>query len=289
MSDKPQPRWEEHAAKALNEQGFLFQQRVREEMRLGFEEHRHKWVLEGMEYPVSAANERQTKIDLVLAHGQHRGVHLAVECKRAHPDYKASLFFDTTHLGRSNSTRECLLEAVRLKQRPIKDFNTVTRRIDKYTMGSREAFNYYLECKLGRDGKSSSTDTIEDAFVQVMLGHSGLMKKLFAMDSHFFARSIPVVLTTAQLFEAKFDVQKVSLREGFIKSSDLELKPLDFAPVHYHAADDLSLAPLTAVFSRPDITSDLTQWQTRTIFVVQASCVVDFLGWAGQHLTEDEL
>ncbi len=119
-----------------------------------------------------------------------------------------------------------------------------------------------------------------------MLGQSGLMKKLWRIKDHMFCRSIPVILTTAQLLEVQHAPQNVSVEQGLIEAKDLKLTPLDFAPINYRAADDLSLNSIAEVFSGPDITSDLISRQTRTVFVVQSKSIVKFLAWAGHHLVE---
>src|SRR3989442_6309608 len=86
MKPKSTPDAKEIAAAALNEQGFLFQQIIREKIRnqiQGDKDKQHRWRFEASEYPVTAADGSQTRIDLVLRHGHERGVHACLECKRA--------------------------------------------------------------------------------------------------------------------------------------------------------------------------------------------------------------
>ena len=70
MTGDPNEALCETVSQALNQQGFLFQQRVLHEAKTGFEgqEHRQRWSFEGAEYPVTAVNGRQTKIDFVFQH-----------------------------------------------------------------------------------------------------------------------------------------------------------------------------------------------------------------------------
>jgi hypothetical protein len=51
----------------------------------------------------------------------------------------------------------------------------------------------------------------EDALLQVMLGHTGLVAKLIGFNCTGFVHSIPAVVTTGGLFAAQFDVAHVAL------------------------------------------------------------------------------
>lgn len=77
------------AADALNEQGFLFTQIVRETIRSGIGGSKQGgWKLLGTEYPVTAIDGSQTKIDLVLGHTRAANVHICLECKRPNSKFK---------------------------------------------------------------------------------------------------------------------------------------------------------------------------------------------------------
>src|SRR4051812_34297767 len=95
--DPPKLTSEEIAAAALNEQGFLLQQVLREKLTnkiQGDGDNQSTWTYVANEYAVTAEDGSQTRIDLVLQHGHGSKIFLCVECKRAHPDYKRWLFFD---------------------------------------------------------------------------------------------------------------------------------------------------------------------------------------------------
>ncbi len=253
-------------------------------MRLAFESGEPFWRFEAAEYPVTAINSRQTRIDLVMANCQSAGTFLAVECKRANPDYKCWALFDRTPATRASGQDDCYIESQIVWQRPRTGPNTATHKIDRIPMeGGVRAFNYYLECKVDKNGKSSSTETIEDALSQATFGQSGLMQKLIALHEHSLNRCIPVVITTAQLVEAQFDVGKVLLDGGRIGNDDVTFRSLEFAAVNFRASDELAVP--NSAFARSTVTGDIVGSQMRSVFVVQAASVSKFLRWSNEALT----
>ena len=116
-----------------------------------------------------------------------------------------------------------------------------------------------------------------------MKGHSGLMAKLVSSNDNKFLRSIPLVVTTAELVEAKFDPKQVSIENGMIAAADLQLAPMDWCAVNYRADDNLALPGLTPQ-ERSVGLNDLINSQIRTVFVVRALAINKFLNWASCNL-----
>ena len=286
MGDRNGDKINEHIAAALNAQGFLLQHRIFTELEQGFEAEGpgHQWVFEAAEYPVTARNSKQTRIDLVLSNRRVRGVHLCIECKRAHPKYKAWVFFGQQPMLRNVTDPPFYLETIRYEARPPEHHDDASHRIERLRTG-KPVFDYYLEAALHSQGsKVSTTSTIEAAFSQVMFGHSGLFRKLMSFQEHNILQVIPVVVTTAQLFKAEFDDAKVKLHDGTLDSTDVSVESLPFVAVNYHASDDLAREPRFAPLERRNIQEDLTQWQIRTISVVQAVGINTFLPWLEEQL-----
>jgi hypothetical protein len=280
---------EQMAARALNEQGFLFSQRIRELIQFGNEgtQLQTGWAYEEKEYPVTGADGSQTRIDIVLRNKKRKGVHVCLECKRAHPDYKRWLFFDKDYGVAGNHQAPLFLETFTVSERPVKETTHRSHRIRECNGSTKcPVFNYYLEVAVDRQGRAGYTQTIEDAFQQVMRGHTGLMKKmmvLFDTDNEFC--SVPVVVTTAQLFYVNFDTSKVVLASGMIEAADLKLEPLDFCAVTYHPNDELALSEYVNVTGgRTSIQADITHWLKRTVFVVQSVNLMTFLNWLEAHV-----
>jgi hypothetical protein len=275
---------EEAVTKALNEQGFLFAQIVREKFRnrlRGDLETQSGWRFVAQEYPVTASDGSQTRIDFVLCAGDH---HLTLECKRANPDYKRWVFFDKAD-ETSMDGGDLFIETALFTQRPVQSPAHVKHEVRRFAMPPPcHVFNYYVECAIDQEKQASATKTIEDAFQQVMKGHSGLMAKLLSFDSGACLRSIPVVVTTAELLEAQFDPSKISLEDGCIDQADVAPTQLEFCAVNYHANDMLAVKSGFAPDTLRDIEADLLYRQIRTVFVVHAPAINKFLNWASGDL-----
>jgi hypothetical protein len=83
-------------AAAMNEQGFLFSQKVQETLQFPGPGRvsRLPWQFEAREYPVTAFDGEQTRIDLVFRSTEEMGLYACIECKSANPLYKRWIFFD---------------------------------------------------------------------------------------------------------------------------------------------------------------------------------------------------
>lgn len=276
----------QQAADALNEHGFLFAQIIRETIRSGFDANKQAgWKLLGTEYPVTATDGSQTKIDLVLGHIHARNVHVCLECKRPNPKFKVWLFFDKQNP--EFFIEEGKMASGQLYGHPIEYQQSISNR---FPAKHFSVFNSYLEAatKISFDKKASNGETIEKALRQIIAGHTGLMEKIkgFEREVMSFYRSIPVMVTTAQLFEADFNANDISLETGMIEASCIKLLPLKFCAVDYHSDDSLSIPRRDTGFRKGDVATDIRFFQNRTVFIVHASSINDFLFWAGEHLTE---
>lgn len=275
------------AAEALNEQGFLFAQVVRDRIanRIEGTLSQSLWDFEEQEYPVTAADGSQTRIDLILRHRRVGNVFLCVECKRPNRKYKSWLFFD-----RLPNQTPLFLETVNQQiPKGLSNPNPAQHKIDhKLPNNPCDVFNYYLEAAIKKNSDSaSSTDTIERAMRQLVAGQTGLFSKFktFPTPLHNY-RSIPVMVTSAELFEATFQIEAIDRLNGTIKEGDLKLRPMGFCAVNYHADDSLTLNSPWRTKQKDGIKTDIAHFQTRTVFITQASSLDEFLNWASANLTD---
>lgn len=192
---------------ALNEQGFLFQQIIREKVRnqiKGDKEKQEHWTFVACEYPVTAADGSQTRIDMVLQNAPKRGIYICMECKRALAPFKRWVFFDRGESIRGVPVGSMFVETVEVRQKPVREWHHALRSLKPlHADHSCPVFNYYLEAGIKRDGTHSSTENIEKAFRQIIHGHTGMMAKLWDFDAEMSFRSIPVVVTTAEMLDRK--------------------------------------------------------------------------------------
>ena len=114
-----------------------------------------------------------------------------------------------------------------------------------------------------------------------------MLQKVLGFDQNQinYFKSIPVVVTTAQMFEAQFSVRDVSRTDGTLDAANLKLGPIEFCAVNYHADDSLSIPTDLTRFRKSDIGADLTRFQVRSVFLVRATAVGRFLNWSDSVLT----
>ena len=182
------------------------------------------------------------------------------------------------------------LKEQNIRSQPLMDVRP--RSILSFNMQSDwPVYSYYLEANLenrkASTKKRSSTDAIEDAFSQVMFGHSGLVTKLRKGPKlSTLICVIPVVVTTAALYSATFDVESIDLGSGTVRADELTVESLDCAIVNYHASDELKIDSQDVVRTeaKSPIESDIKSLQTRSIFVVSADYLGKFLFKLGQEL-----
>jgi hypothetical protein len=143
-------------------------------------------------------------------------------------------------------------------------------------------FDYGVEAKINRpsgNGKrSSATNAIEEAFQQVTLGQTGLaLKFLGARSLNFWL--IPIVVTSADLMSAHFDIEKVSLERGEIKRNDLKLEPRKWIAVNYCVNDTICQFSRFTLNPTTSVAHQVLGWQLRTVYVVQSNHIHPFLAW----------
>ena len=282
---------EETVTRALNEHGFLFQDRITE---LFAGKNPTKWIIEATEFPVSLVSQavhEETRIDLVLkrrVRAHNVDWHIPVECKRANPDYKTWVFFNQRPRIENDSGGSLYIQAGELVggwdrkgDVPLQKFVT---QFSPPEPADVPTFTYYLETRENppsKAGSSASTKTLEDAFNQVTLGLIGLGRQLHR-SQHFSFRIVPVVVTTAEVFVADFNIGDVSLQRGEISRANLKLRPLDWLVVNYAISDVISqFAELTRDPART-LGEHLSTFVLRSIFVVRADKMEAFLNWFDQ-------
>jgi hypothetical protein len=283
-------------ADALNEHGFLLQQAVVDKLRgkTGNDRQR-QWNFVASEYPVTAADGSQTKIDILVKHAGRDETYLCIECKRPNPRFKKWVFFGNDSGVEQVSDWIGNIETVHISHRRTHEpegirysLKRITKKIDV------PFFCYYVEAVAKRDNQSdgrntatrqsaSSTDAIEKSFQQLLRGHSGLVEKFCQSNATGLFQSIPVVVTTADILEAAFDSRRISEGDGMINEADLKLVPREYCAVNYRADDTLAVKNRTG-HERSIGTIDLVNGQIRTVFVVNIRALNKFLNWAGQNL-----
>ena len=294
MSKTPLPslKPEDIVASALNEQGYLFQHRVLDVIHTNAraDQWGDTWAVEAFEVPVSLPNHDGTRIDIVLRHKKQGSPwRVIVECKRAAPDYKRWVFFGQNQIGAGPSPNHYYIEHANLAG--TWDHNTesepkMSHGLDRRGAASdHSAYDFGVEARLNRAEHSkrvSATDTIESALHQVTLGQAGLALKLRAAHE-LTINLIPVVVTTAELTSADFNPESVSLSYGLIDPKDLKLQSRKWLAVNYRTSDVFCQYSRFTTLTQQSVGDHVRMWQVRTVFVVQAEHVLEFLAWLDKH------
>lgn len=281
---------EQIAADALNEQGYLFQHKVATVL-LAHEKNKkpeHQWQLEAAELPVSLSGGHETRIDLVLRHGHEKQplVRAVVECKRSAREFKRWIFFAQSEIA-GTPLPGCYY-AERAHLYGSFDGRGVPNIV--HTVEARPAtpdclvFDFGVEAKLNRssnDKRVSATNAIEDAFQQATLGQAGLGVQLRKAHTFNF-RILPVVVTTAKLMSAHFDTRHVTLDRGEIEVKNIKVESRKWLAVNFRISQTISQCVPMNLHNKIPITAELRMRQVRTVFVVQAEHIHEFLAWLGQ-------
>ena len=286
----PEAKPYEIVAAALNEQGFLLQHKVAETLAKPDDRqtHAHQWQVEALEVPVSVANEA-TRIDLLLRHysSKESPWYAVLECKRLAREYKRWVFFGEKYKSRGPTAGSYYIEQADFigmwdhSGPPPMNHYLATRPASDQC----PAFDFYLEARLARPGGGrtvSATSAIEDAFQQVTLGQAGLAMRMRATNILKF-RLLSVVVTTAEVAVALFDPARVSLEYGKIEAADLTLESRRWVAVNYRVNDIISHQSLLTTNRSQEIGVDIAARQVRTVFVVQAAHIHEFLAWLARH------
>ncbi len=271
----------------LNEHGFLFQEKCAEVLQHNAD--RTKWVVLTKEYPVST-NVKDTRIDIVLRDTSvdRRQIYAIVECKRVNPTRGFWLFGNP--LG---AYSQPLLISLREEE-----FSSTGRHVEKHVKYAQLKLpfddiatylidNWWLEIsKKGKQKYDASPKPIEDAFTQVCIGVSGIAQEQENQwrknPETFSALFIPVVITTAPLYVATYDLKDVDLVSGSIHRDKVyfgprgqEAEKMEWLLVDYGASRSISPEGLGKEVEGISPV-ELEEYHKRSIFVINSEYIVKF-------------
>jgi hypothetical protein len=277
---------------ALNEQGYIFQEACK--YALEKNEQRIGWEVRAYEYPVSLVGQ-DTRVDIVLRSKTQSSPELyaLVECKRADPSY-IYWVFGTPHFG------DALCSTLGLECRETRSDQPyqVNRLLERlhFQFVTDSAINWQ-EAKRGSGGRTSTSQNIENAFIQVLKGIGGFAQehldqriKSRALFKTFF---IPVVVTTAKLYTAYYETKNIDLSTGRISKDKVlfgpQGQPAEEDPwvlVDYGVGENVAPEPIPESYHGVD-PAELQKHKIRSIFVVNAKSLVNF--FSRLHLAMQEV
>lgn len=264
----------EGLSKILSKHGFGFHYAVMRKAQSVFDEGRSKWCLEAAEFPVTVGPDT-THIDFIL-----RSVggftFLVAECKRADPRTARWTFVRAPYTAQNARRGELVFEQVEYD--PAGSPRAVVKTAE--TPGQPTHIGLELKTHATGDGISSGSQ-INDAAAQVLRGTNGLINHVFRaararLDRPGQLLFLPVVFTTAELWVSDVDLGDANIETGGVSVERVSRLPWlwfnhNQSPrlMHEVRRDELS----------PDLSTSLRRESCRTIAVVSAAGVEEFLRW----------
>jgi hypothetical protein len=271
----------------LNEHGFIFQEKCAEELRKNVPAT--KWRLLGKEYPVDS-NGRSTRIDIILSDTtdyypiKHQLLAI-VECKRVSLERGYWLFGKPI----SPISGQSLILWLQAGSSDENHYISWTKQKCDFHISSPLVDNWWLQInKKGSQQKyESSPQPIENSFLQTFAGVSGMAQEMYENVTKKDPKEcsilfVPVIITTAPLYYAGYDLNDVDLASGYIDKGRVffgepNKKPeeLEWIQVNYPVSrstfpEDFGIGSTTSLLSglRKDYQS--------SIFVVNSNHIVKF-------------
>lgn len=269
---------------AINEQGYLFQEACKYALK-SFED-RTGWEVKAYEYPVSLDGQ-DTRIDIVLHFKTCSSpeIYALVECKRADPSYVHWLF-GAPGLPFGNAL--CSALGIECSKSSVYKTNVYDRIVERLNLGIyTHGVESWLEIKTNISKRTSTPQNIENSFIQVLKGVGGFANeqisqrsKANALCKTFF---IPVVITTAKLYVAYYELKDINLYNGKIdkdhilfgssKGQTTEEDP--WVLIDYCAGKNTT--PETIPQDHRGIDpAELLKYKIRSIFIVNSKYLVEF-------------
>jgi len=265
--------------KLLNSHGHGFQYAVLRRLEQLHTDHKSKWIIDGVEFPVFAGGQT-THIDFILKGASGRTL-LVVECKRSDPATANWCFVQAPYTARNPKTTEVIFE-----QFSWNELGLVTRvAIPAYANDPVCHLGFELRTGKSGDGVGGRNQTINDAVSQVLRGTSGLLNHLQESaigqpKSIQLVRVIPLIITTAEIFITTADLGSADLHTGTLPAEAISTKKVTNVWFTHNRSPALKpTAPLTGRAKFNDLSSALRSEFARSIAIVNSEGIDDFMSW----------
>jgi len=141
---------------------------------------------------------------------------------------------------------------------------------------------HWMEVKNKKSGRTSTPQNIENAFRQVLMGVGGFgqeqREQRKKRRESFKVSFIPVVMTTAQLHVARYDIEDVDPGTGTIHDKEkVSFTPVDWVLVNYSVNNVLLPEVIPETYPGTDPGAIQKLYKQRSVFVVNSKCIKSFL------------
>lgn len=267
--------------KILNRHGYGFHYSVLKLASDLYASETSEWAFEAAEFPVMVQS-CGTRIDFILQHKRIPSFYLLAECKRANPAL-SNWCFARAPLVRRNRSNEMLFLEYFGRSETMYDRQDMWA-YSKEVRNLSEAYHIAMEVKSDKKGDwdGKGRGAIEEAVTQICRGVGGMVEFLGgnpqvlgkATEAHF----LPVVFTTAQIWVSDVDLSTADYRTGDLDFNDTKFSHKDYIFYQYHLSPGLKHS--YSLISGRNIGDYLDSGYVRTISVVSASGIEDFLSWS---------
>jgi hypothetical protein len=228
------------------------------------------WRCEVSEFPVEVQN-KNTHIDFVLKHNT-QAFYLVCECKRVNPEIKNWIFLkvpfvNARGLGNNRIVRELI------------KFEHKRSILQDYYTNNIFRLSFEINCK-GTKGH----DEVNNAVTQVLRGMNGLIQYIMQYENNTFISLfknkqlalMPIIFTTADLWETDIDLSNAELENGSIENCHLKLVDKQWLYYNYSQSPGLK-HDFFVQRSYSDLSEALYHDFTRTIAIVNVKGIDNFL------------
>jgi hypothetical protein len=188
-----------------------------------------------------------------------------------------------------NTNPPCLVSTLKSKGEVRRNKGLeISSSVEKYRLGIDTCLAvHWMEVKEPRRGRTSTPQNMENAFRQVLMGVGGFgqeqreqrQREQRANGSKSFEVSfIPVVMTTAKLYVATYDINDIDLETGTIRGKEkVSFTTADWVLVHYGVSTALVPEVIPEKYYGINPEEIQKEYNRRSIFVVNAKYIKSFL------------
>jgi len=271
--------------KVLNRHGYAFQySSVRIADELFSKGSFNRWIFQASEFPVEIARRNKgTRIDFILRSSRYP-IYLLFECKRANPSIKNWCFAKAPYVRRNRTEEQFFVETIKSNNGEVSSMGMILRSLNQ-----NESFHIALEVKSSEKGDNDGKGTgeIEDAAGQVCYGLNGMVELFHnypLVEQGKQVVLVPIILTTANIWTSSVDLGAADINNGELITPQIQLDSKQWVYFQYHQSPGLKNSFSNNISGRNEIESILDREYIRTIPIVTANAISDFLQYFDDDL-----
>ena len=279
----------------LNKNGYGFHYSIIRKAKELQETGKSSFWFEASEFPVQVQG-KDTRIDFILKKMSGGGdwintLFLIAECKRVNPAYSDWCFVKSPLTNRNQvvNDKRLITESLLRSDEDASSILNFTR--ENFYIGENYHIGFEIKTDKPGDTKGETGQAIENAATQVLRGVNGFIqtmnKENYLWKKSFRATFLPVIFTTANLYVSDADISAADLQTGEMTLEKEQIKSVPWLYFQYSMSPGLKHPLNSSNDDTTDISSLLMRYFVRTIPIVNATGVEDFLEEISQNSIEE--